>query len=60
MPCEVRYVACHAQVASLLSFVSGVPIGALLVVLQQYFLLRLLVARFWLAEVGSCVRCSST
>ena len=36
----VRYVACHVQVALLLSFlalhgVSGVPLGALLVVLQQ-------------------------
>ena len=40
-PCGVRYVACHAQAALLLSFLGlhglcVVPIGALLVVLQQW------------------------
>ena len=37
--------------------VSGVPIGALLVVLQQWLVV---VARFWLADVGQGVDCSST
>ena len=42
--CGVRYVACHVQVALLMSFLgpprypSGVPVVALLVVLQQWLL----------------------
>ena len=43
--CCCRFRALHG--------VSGVPNGALLVVLQQWLLVaRLFVARFWLADVG--------
>ena len=44
-PCGVKYVACHVHVALLLSFLGiirglgGVPMGALLVVLQQWLLI---------------------
>ena len=57
-PCGVRYVACHVQVALLLSFLgppvlSGVPIGVLLVVLQRWLLVTSVCRTFsgWLTLV---------
>ena len=65
-PCGVRYVACHVQVALLLSFL-GPPwshwcsdLVRSLLFCSSGFWLRLFVARFWLVQVGSGVRCSST
>ena len=65
-PCGVKYVACHVQVAFLLSCLSPPwcqwrpDWSALGGSATVAFGLRLFVARFWLADVGSGVRCKST
>ena len=59
-PCGVREVACHVQMALLVSFLglrglSGVPIGALVVVLQQWLLVATSVEVFAVVPLGvSC------
>ena len=64
-PCGVRYVFCHVQVAFLLSRLSPPwcqwcsDWSALGCSATMALVLRLFVARFWLADVDCGVRCSS-